>query len=420
MADPSIEDLVADGSEQAFIRLVERVQGRESAPADVEAWHTARADRNAGPALAALFESSRAREIDAYALEAPPPGDFRSRLMVQDVLASLGTSRHEPSFAVLVDIWKRHPVRELRVYAAHGLLGWGEWRSLEALSARVDEVRAVELTLAVRAAFRLGSASVFDRLALARRIDAGGDAVAAACLHHLLRTPDDAMDPRWIGAAVNLTRRGSGASPDLRRLARDWLATMPREQVTAAKKRPPQPVAPPLDPAVREAALARARARIEPLARRIAALAPLAPEAPEAIDRLEHRLGFLPAVVRAWYERIGGVDLTAHAEPPESALVVVPLAQLIDDAADEPDVGDQAPDEVVPFVFRLVPEPATLAGYSAGPGYGVRAGAPGEAPEDDPVLVDHPDGLTFMDHVESKLGRSGAEAGDQGGAGDGG
>jgi len=98
------------------------------------------------------------------------------------------------------------------------------------------------------------------------------------------------------------------------------------------------------------------------------------------------------------------VDLRPLASRAEDALVVVPFEDLVADAEDEPHIASQDPDEVIPFVARLIPEPLTKAGFCAGPGYGVSLAPPGTLPPHDPVLLDEPDGVTFLEHVRASLG----------------
>lgn len=89
----------------------------------------------------------------------------RARVIVQDLLTILeNAGPGGPGFDLLVTAWRSAPQHEVRRWAAHALNGRGEPRGLDALIARLDEVKGNERGAALRALFARDPLRAFHEL----------------------------------------------------------------------------------------------------------------------------------------------------------------------------------------------------------------------------------------------------------------
>lgn len=432
-----IDELAQAGDLAAFCELVGILR---SGPAD-EAGKAARTHfGTAVPAerLLALLLASRVREGRAYEADAPRPHDYRSRLLVETLLAMLGQRRHEPARALLVELLA-HPVHEIRLYAVHGLGGFGDAAAIDALLAALPVLTSTPRSVALRLILAHDHAHAAARLAPLLTDPAVADALLDVLWRDAYGHPSRGECQGWIDdpAFVALAVRTLHATTDKRQrtMMRELLAKADKALVAAAKRaagpapRPVKPVTTSL--AQRTRLLEQARAQLAPICDALPAIVarlrelgyrfvvePLA-KPPRTIrsqlTALERDVGPLPATVRAFYERVGHVDLrgthpdwprTGHVElvaetaaaPPwqTDPLVVWPLS-VAQDALEDRDAEEA-------FDLPLIPEPLAKAGFSAGPGYTVRCGEPMVL---DPALDGAPAGRTFLTHLERALAWTG-------------
>ncbi len=121
------------------------------------------------------------------------------------------------------------------------------------------------------------------------------------------------------------------------------------------------------------------------------------------------RKGAQAATVRAFYELIGAVDFRGTHDSwlhtgavelgPEPCWETDPLVITPFELAIEDPPVEQWTSSNNPLVLRVVPDAATKAGYSSGPGYGVACGAGAS----DPKLLDAPVSETFVNHLRRAL-----------------
>ncbi|MBX7196015.1 MAG: hypothetical protein K1X94_28425 [Sandaracinaceae bacterium] len=436
-----VGELAALGTEAAFSELVGILRG--SGDAETKEARAFFAHEVPPEQLFALLGASRASEGRPYTAESERPFDHRSRLVVETLLLLLGQKKHEPARAVLVELL-RHPVHEVRLYAVHGLAAFDDDAAIEALFGELPRLTSTPRSVALRAilghdarpSIRLGPLLA-------------DDAIAADLLYELFRdaygSPSRGERNGWIDdpVFVRLAVVSLRASQDSQRrsMLRELLAKADRTLVEAAerelgpKKRRAGPGAgvekrrgaTSTSRAARTRLLAEAREQVMPLCEAlpdvIEALRalgyrfvaePLAPPPrgiAKELDAFEKEVGPLPASVRAFYERVGSVDLRGtHPAWPRTGTVLLgpephwetdPLVVLAFSvartAADDRDVEE-------PFDLVLIPEPLTKAGFSAGPGYSVRCAEPMTL---DAPLRGDPAGRTFVEHLRRAIAWTG-------------
>ena len=152
--------------------------------------------------------------------------------------------------------------------------------------------------------------------------------------------------------------------------------------------------------------LAWARAEIDALIARLPAGgwkgAPA--EAAAGIEELEAIVGHVPAAVRAFYERIDGIEI--ERGKPRDRFIVVALAEVLAAArawSERYSPRTTARSLVPLFPWPVSPDAATKSGHSGGPPFGFKAPTTEENPQLE--LPDRPTFIAFAKRA-GRLGRA--------------
>ncbi len=382
-----IDEAFEAGDVGAVVALARRVTGRDKSPATIARWRELA--RGRPERVLRLLDASGVAELRAYSLEGPAPRDYRTRMFVQEMLRAVARIRHAPGLPLLMNLVHAHPSAKIRTTAAHALISFGTDEALERVAARRGAADAVERRLALRACFLRAPDRAYDDLGAPALDPAALGEVFFVLIRGSSRGPGEARragwlhaDERWAALALS-TLRGS-EDQDVRALAKQLLGSV--DPGVAARLRGGGEVrAPRPSPRPPPAALA---AEID----RLAAGTPVAHVA-DRLAALEAHVGLLPGAVRAWYLRVG-----------DAVTPLAPLSALEADAEDAAPAGEGPADEHVPALLYVVPDPLAAAGFSAGPGAGVRATPPEREPALDPPLEGDPDGLTFLERLRRLRG----------------
>ncbi len=390
--------LLAEDTPESFVALTRLLRGQAPGPDEKAALALLRTEAVPAEHLVRALVRSGARE-HRYTEHAAPPFDYRSRLLVEDLLGAAGARRLEAARPLIVELLS-HP--DLSVWAAHALCAFDDGAAVDVAVQRLPELRGT--ARGVMFGFVLGRAP--------ERVTEGDEGYTHDLLYALWRDVVDhgrtrapwVLEPRFIALAERT--RDSTASRELKAMLIDLLAAAGVKTKRVAKGAKSDPKL-----------LERAR-------REVAVVAKELPEVIEALRRdgyafrgephlrpdrtvksqlarLEREAGApMPPTVRAFCERVGAVDLRGtHPSWPKEAetdpLVVAPLSTAFDDLEEHR--------EGLAFMWRCVPEPLAKAGFSAGPGFGVTFGAG----EYDPPLDGDPQGRRFLEHVKRALAQGG-------------
>ncbi len=276
---------------------------------------------------------------------------------------------------VLVDVW-----RAWRGETSHGaelvLRELGDRRGLEAMAGELGKTPPTYRVGPIDATMRLHVDTAYDRVAAMLVIDPG----ALWIVLGFVTEEHIAADARWAELAI-----GTIDHPDrnTRRRARAIVDTMVPDRRRPANK-PPKPADP--------AAIDTFRSAIADLVAKLptGGFTRARANAETTLDELERLTGYVPAAVRAFYERIDSITIARGK--PRDAFVVVSLAEVSSDAkrwtSQNPRPG------LTTFVWPVTPDGATKSGFSGGEAYGFDA----PTDDDDPVL-NLPKRPTFMKFV---------------------
>lgn len=385
-----------------------------------------------------------------------------------------GLANHPPATAALTDLWQRCSVSPIRAAAGHALLALDTAESRAPLIATIDEaVDHLSTHLGVRALFQENPATSYQRLLPwfdETRLRAPSGAVIPNailwffCPSSLRALGGGRMEPMWTEP-----RAPSWLDADWLRLcarlrqhdlvganARDVLRNAPAGAVDRALGDSPLPPPPPaiktapgdlltryqrgehlevwrelrvhprIEGALREEALAVARATMERVRQNVALLVerlsargwkalggrlhtPLGEEDRRAMTEVERRIGApLPPSLRAFWEVVGGVDLVwdynddaGDFDLPEALVEADPLA--VDPARVatylfeewEERIDAVRPELRDPYNLDLAPDRFHKANISGGAPYGIDLPFLGA----DPIWRGEAHELPFVDYL---------------------
>ena len=207
-----VHSTLLDPSDRGLKRLAALhalVEGRE-------AWKLLREDPSiTDAAIDAIRRSGALEEV----LEPRP------RILVEDLLSALRSSRTEPGLAVLLAVWSSAPQLEVQQRAGLVLVARAEPEGLLALVHSLDEVRGGLRRIALQALFTRDATSAWD--ALEGRFAAASPEAADVLyetLHVLMSDLNDDGRAHW-GAS----RRWFEADPRWRALCEAW-STLPKDR----------------------------------------------------------------------------------------------------------------------------------------------------------------------------------------------
>jgi hypothetical protein len=217
-------------------------------------------------------------------------------------------------------------------------------------------------------------------------------------LWHLVESPSIvADDPRWIDTALEALRTKEGAEP-----ARELLSKVLTSKARSARFADAAPAV--VSAAPSRAALDEARATIDTrLAKLPSQLSRPGAETKRRLAAIERIVGRVPPLVRAFLERVDGLDV--RGAKPRDRVVLFGTREVLAEARkwDREHSPRRTPRALVPpFLWPVAPDGFTRAGMSGGPDYAFEC--PTDA--DDPIILNAPKKPTFTQLVMREARRA--------------
>lgn len=192
-----MKELLAADTAESFLELVRLLRGKAPGPDERAALEALATEEVPAAQLVRALE--RAHPMGhRYEEQAAPPYDYRSRMLVEDLLAAAGKRRLEAARPLILSLLLH---RDLSARAAHALERFGDDQALEAAVRLLPSVAGTARSVLLRLALAKDAAAAPERLAALL----SDPAVVRDLLYVLWRDSRDpkrghpawAEDPRW-------------------------------------------------------------------------------------------------------------------------------------------------------------------------------------------------------------------------------